>query len=100
MTSPFCMGAGACARATLARQRAAARQAVVNATLEFIIVGLLNVYCFLTRLAGRLHFTGSPPQWHGSFWLLRLLGGRRAASMGLIGAFVVGLLLSRTVPKK
>ena len=62
MTSPFCMGAGACARATLARQRAAARQAVVNATLEFIIVGLLDVYRFLKRSAGRLHFAGFPTQ--------------------------------------
>jgi hypothetical protein len=32
--------------------------------------------------------------------IMRLMGGRRAASMGLLGAFVVGLLLSRTIPKK
>lgn len=32
--------------------------------------------------------------------IMRMLGGRRAASIGLIGAFVVGLLLSRTMPKK
>ena len=32
--------------------------------------------------------------------IMRMLGGRRAASIGLIGAFAVGLLLSRTVPKK
>jgi hypothetical protein len=32
--------------------------------------------------------------------IMRLLGGRRAASIGLIGAFAIGLLLSRTVPKK
>jgi hypothetical protein len=32
--------------------------------------------------------------------IMRLLGGRRAASIGLIGAFVAGLLLSRGVPKK
>jgi putative superfamily III holin-X len=32
--------------------------------------------------------------------IMRLMGGRRAASIGLIGAFAIGLLLSRTVPKK
>ena len=32
--------------------------------------------------------------------IYRLLGGRRAASMGLLGAFIVGVLLSRSVPRK
>ncbi len=32
--------------------------------------------------------------------IIRLLGGRRAASVGLIGAFIVGVLLSRSVPRK
>lgn len=30
----------------------------------------------------------------------RLLGGRRVASMGLVGAFIIGVLLSRNVPRK
>ena len=32
--------------------------------------------------------------------IARTFGGRRAASAGLIGAFIVGALLSRGVPKK
>lgn len=32
--------------------------------------------------------------------VVRLLGGRRAASIGLVGAFIVGVLLSRSLPKK
>jgi hypothetical protein len=32
--------------------------------------------------------------------IARLLGGRRAATTGLLGAFIVGILLSRSVPKK
>lgn len=32
--------------------------------------------------------------------IARTFGGRRAAAVGLIGAFVVGVLLSRGVPKK
>lgn len=32
--------------------------------------------------------------------ILQLLGGRRAASLGLVGAFIIGVLLSRSVPPK
>jgi hypothetical protein len=32
--------------------------------------------------------------------IYRLLGGRRAASVGLVGAFIIGILLSRNVPRK
>ena len=32
--------------------------------------------------------------------IYRLLGGRRAASVGLVGAFIVGILLSRSIARK
>ena len=71
---------------------------VVIAAVTFTILTLLKRRAARTKV--NIAQAIDPQALAAGAEIYRLFGGRKAASMGLVGAFIIGILLSRSVPRK